>query len=348
MVKLSEIEKFLCYSLQCNGYNISQELSLKRESYILKIMRNNFSRFWNLLSKEQRMKYIKLSVEKEELYDTMEKIIRYSCEVSKKDFNLYFMNFDLLAEEYDTYYVSMSYNYDDVDEYNDMKHNILKFWISLTIKKKKKLIEAVNKYWEYNKYTEFIKVEYVINKCDEDEYLYCEGRKLKNIDLLCHENIKVINCNYNKITKLDDLPIGLEELYCECNKLKSLNNLPKGLKILCCRNNDINELLHLPLSLIRLDCSENTINRISIPPYLEKFGCEEGILNVELFPNMLIDIDLYLTKGNIKWKFPYGLKEIVFDENLEREKYTTIPKSVEKINNKELNESALCNYLTCS
>lgn len=37
-------------------------------------MRNNFSRFWNLLSKEQRMKYIKLSVEKEELYNTMEKI----------------------------------------------------------------------------------------------------------------------------------------------------------------------------------------------------------------------------------------------------------------------------------
>ena len=62
MVKLSEIEKFLCYSIQCNGYYISQELNLKMDSGIIKVLRNNFSRFWNLLSKEQRMKYIKLSV----------------------------------------------------------------------------------------------------------------------------------------------------------------------------------------------------------------------------------------------------------------------------------------------
>lgn len=60
MVKLSEIEKFLCYSVQCNGYDLEQKLNLKRESRILKIMRNNFSRFWNLLSKEQRIQYIKL------------------------------------------------------------------------------------------------------------------------------------------------------------------------------------------------------------------------------------------------------------------------------------------------
>ena len=45
MVKLSEIEKFLCYSVQCNGYDLERELNLKRESRILKIMRNNFSRF---------------------------------------------------------------------------------------------------------------------------------------------------------------------------------------------------------------------------------------------------------------------------------------------------------------
>jgi hypothetical protein len=60
MVKLSEIEKFLCYSVQCNGYDLERELNLKIESRILKIMRNNFSRFWNLLSKEQRIQYIKL------------------------------------------------------------------------------------------------------------------------------------------------------------------------------------------------------------------------------------------------------------------------------------------------
>lgn len=355
MVKLSEIDKFLCYSVQCDGYDISQELNFKMKSGIIKIMRNNFSRFWNLLSKEQRMKYIKLSVEKEELYNTMEKIIRYSCEVSRKDFNLYFMNFDLLREEFDVYSAeSLNYDYDDVDEYNDIKHNILKFWISLTIEKKKKLISIINKYWETNKHNEFIKIEYIknhnefvktpINKYDGGEYFRCEDQGLKNIDLLCHENMKVKNCNNNKITELDNLPIGLEELYCEYNEIKSLNNLPKCLKILCCRYNDINELLHLLLSLIHLDCSENKINQIEIPSYLEVFYCEDTEINIELFPNMLNVIYLKYTKGNIKWKLPYGLKEIVFDENWGCEKYINVPRSVKKMNDKEIDNV----FLLCS
>jgi hypothetical protein len=119
---------------------------------------------------------------------------------------------------------------------------------------------------------------------------------------------------------------------------------PKGLKILCCRYNDINELLHLPLSLIHLDCSENKINQIEIPAYLEDFYCEDGEINIELFPNMLNEIYLKYTKGNIKWKLPYGLKEIVFDENLGCEKYINVPKSVKIINDKELDNV----FLLCS
>lgn len=344
MVIISEIDKFLLYSVQCDGYDISQELKLKRESCILKIMRNNFSKFWNLLSKEQRMKYIKLSVEKEELYEYMEKIIRYSCEVSKKDFNL-------LREEFAVYSAeSLSYDMDDmddIDEYNDMKHNILKFWISLSTEKKNKFILIINKYWINNKYKEFIKIEYIQKKIDnrnKNEYLHCPNQELKNIDLLCDENMKIINCNGNKITKLDDLPIGLKELYCECNEIKSLNNLPKGLKILCCGYNDINELLHLPLSLIHLDCSENRINQIEIPAYLEEFYCLDGNLNIKLFPNMLNKINLNNTIGNIICKLPYGLKEITFDKDLEREKYINIPRSVKIINSKELN-NVLKKYL---
>lgn len=336
MVKLSEIDKFLCYSVQCNGYDISQELNLKMESGIIRILRNNFSRFWNLLSKEQRMKYIKLSVEKEELYNTMEKIIRYSCEVSRKDFNLYFMNFDLLREEYDIYSAeSLNYDYDDVDEYNDIKHNILKFWISLTIEKKKKLISIINKYWETNKHKEFIKTEY-IEKYNDDERFDCRNQGLKNIDLLCHENMKLINCCNNEIIKLDDLPVGLKALYCEYNKLTSLNNLPRELITLSCRGNNINELLYLPLSLMWLDCSENKINQIEIPAYLEEFYCEDGEINIELFPNMLKEVDINNTYGNIKCKFPYGL-EIIESEDIYGVKYINIPKSIKKINNDKIN-----------
>lgn len=282
-------------------------------------------------------------MEKEELYECMEKIIRYSCEVSRKDFNLYFMNFDLLREEFDVYSAeSLSHDYDDVDEYNDMKHNILKFWISLTTKKKKKLIEIINKYWENNNYKEFIKIEYVRKKYDkynETEYLKCEDKGLKNIDLLCHENMKLIICNNNKITKLDDLPIGLEELYCEYNEIKSFNNLPKGLKILCCRYNDINEIEIKKVStkikisnIVKFKLNEkevtesvSEINGTMIPMYYELIT--KNKIHV-------LDILKELTKIEKKEENIFGM-DIEFVKNID-------------VNNLKINDVLkLANYFNC-
>lgn len=64
MVKLSEIDKFFLYSIQSKKDVIINELQLSEEDGILKIMCNNFSRFWNMLSEEQRIKYVKLAVDK--------------------------------------------------------------------------------------------------------------------------------------------------------------------------------------------------------------------------------------------------------------------------------------------
>lgn len=49
--EILKINKFLLYSIQSKGNTIIKELKLDEQSGILKIMRNNFSRFWNLLSK---------------------------------------------------------------------------------------------------------------------------------------------------------------------------------------------------------------------------------------------------------------------------------------------------------
>lgn len=348
MVELSEIDKFLCYSIQSNGNNVLHELNLDADSNILKIMRNNFSRFWNLLSKEQRKQYIKLSVEKEELYDIMEKIIRYSCEVSRNNFMKDFMNLDLLRDV-DLYGIKfINCSSDDVDVYNDLKHNILKFWMSLTKEKKEKIILIINKYWQMNKHKEFIKIPYVDKcnnyKCFNCECFDCDNQGLKNIDLLYDDDVELINCSGNNITKLDDLPVGLKVLYCEYNKLTSLNNLPPELKILNCRGNNINELLHLPLSLIWLDCGDcgdAGINQIEIPAYLEVFHCEDAVINLELFPNMLNEIHLGNTEGDIKWKLPYGLEKITLANKLCYEKYINIPKSVKFFNNEKLRNDFL-------
>ena len=85
------------------------------------------------------------------------------------------------------------------------------------------------------------------------------------------------------------------------------------------------------------------INQIEIPAYLEEFNCQDGEINIELFPNMLKEVNINRTFGNIKWKLPYGLKEIVFDKNFGYEKYINIPRSVKKINDKELDNI----YLLC-
>ena len=39
------------------------------------------------------------------------------------------------------------------------------------------------------------------------------------------------------------------------------------------------------------------------------------------------------------WKLPYGLEEIVYDKNCGYEKYINIPKSIKKINNKEIDNN---------
>jgi len=38
-------------------------------------------------------------------------------------------------------------------------------------------------------------------------------------DLSIYSNLKILNCSYNQITSLDNLPLTLTELYCSNNPL---------------------------------------------------------------------------------------------------------------------------------
>lgn len=146
MVKLSEIDKFFLYSIQSKKDVIINELQLSEEDGILKIMRNNFSRFWNMLSEEQRIKYVKLAVDKENIYEVIKKIIRYADEVSSHIFIDDFM--DVIMWDYSYSTNNIKNETDDDDKLNNLKHNILRFWIGLTNDEKKKFISIINKYWE--------------------------------------------------------------------------------------------------------------------------------------------------------------------------------------------------------
>ena len=52
------------------------------------------------------------------------------------------------------------------------------------------------------------------------------------------KNLKYLNCSWNKITKLDNLPTGLKDLNCSWNHITQLDNLPQTLEILEYFNTD--------------------------------------------------------------------------------------------------------------
>ena len=78
-------------------------------------------------------------------------------------------------------------------------------------------------------------------------------------DLSKYTNLKILDCNNNTITLLNNLPQKLEILNCSNNKITELNNLPQSLKKLSCVNNIITNLDNLPKSLKKLYCSNNRL-----------------------------------------------------------------------------------------
>lgn len=116
---------------------------------------------------------------------------------------------------------------------------------------------------------------------DNYQMLYCVDEELESIDLMTTDDMIYINCSYNEITKLDDLPICVKTLICRNNKLKSLNNLPPELKYLDCSFNEITELLNLPLTLEILICDSNEMSSLGkLPKGLGYLKCQDNKISI--------------------------------------------------------------------
>ena len=61
--------------------------------------------------------------------------------------------------------------------------------------------------------------------------LYCR-QLLELPDLRLYNNLQMLNCSFNILKNLDNLPFSLKKLYCRINELTCLDNLPPDLKIL--------------------------------------------------------------------------------------------------------------------
>jgi Leucine-rich repeat (LRR) protein len=82
------------------------------------------------------------------------------------------------------------------------------------------------------------------------------------------------NCCSLNLSKLPDLPNGLEELYCHINELTELPELPYGLIVLYCSENNLTELPVLPDGLEFLCFQYNNITELpELPNRLEELNC---------------------------------------------------------------------------
>jgi Leucine-rich repeat (LRR) protein len=66
-------------------------------------------------------------------------------------------------------------------------------------------------------------------------------------------------CNYNQITKIENLPASLQVFECSDNQITKIENLPASLREFWCNYNQITKIENLPASLRYFDYG-NTIN----------------------------------------------------------------------------------------
>ncbi len=86
-----------------------------------------------------------------------------------------------------------------------------------------------------------------------------------------------INSCQTKISKIENLPNGLEEFYCYKNNISKIQNLPDGLKIFYCNRNKISKIENLPDSLEIFIYDSEKIKFIDNLP-IEQFN--NGVFNL--------------------------------------------------------------------
>ena len=72
--------------------------------------------------------------------------------------------------------------------------------------------------------------------------------------------ISRLDCYYNQLTQLPELPVSLTTLDCDSNQLTQLPELPASLTTLHCSGNQLTQLPELPASLILLYCFGNPLS----------------------------------------------------------------------------------------
>jgi hypothetical protein len=119
------------------------------------------------------------------------------------------------------------------------------------------------------------------------ENLFLNNNKIKKLDLMLFNNLKVLDISNNFIEKIEYLPPNLVELNARSCQLNFIPSHDK-LKILYCSLNQLSELSNYP-NLKELDCESNKINFINTYTNLEELICSSNpIIKIENQPKLKI------------------------------------------------------------
>ncbi|HOZ51132.1 MAG TPA: T9SS type A sorting domain-containing protein [Chitinophagaceae bacterium] len=137
------------------------------------------------------------------------------------------------------------------------------------------------------------------------------------------DNLLSLDCSYNLITYLPNLPSTLTHLDCRLNQLNYLSNLPNSLTYLMCNGNQLISLPNLPPSLVELNCDYNAITSFPlIPNSIQIISCNyNAITSFTNLPSSLITLNCIHNQLTNLPPLPNTLKTLVCIEN----NFTSLP-----------------------
>ena len=109
--------------------------------------------------------------------------------------------------------------------------------------------------------------------------IWCLSRQISSLQgIELFPNLTTLNCSFNEITELPQLPPKLTTLNCAGNNIAELPNLPTTLTTLDCAGNDLSSFDFSRLSNLKnleeLDCSYNKMKElINLPTTLTTLRC---------------------------------------------------------------------------
>ena len=134
-----------------------------------------------------------------------------------------------------------------------------------------------------------------INACSNITSIDCSSSNISSIvGIQYFENLTHLNCSYNQLTQLPELPTNLTFLNTShCINLVTIESLPHSLEFIDCSYNQINSLPDLPSNLKQLYCAVNTLNTLPNLPYnLTHIDCSfNNLTSLPYLPENLAHIN---------------------------------------------------------